>query len=107
MARVAALEQEEPGGVDADVGDELVERDDVAGPLGHLGPLATLDQMDQLQNPGLEPDVLFAERADGGVHAGDVTVVVGAQHVEQPHMASLDLVGMVGNVCTEVGRLAP
>ena len=47
-----------------------------------------------------------AERRDRGAQPGDVAVVVGAEHVDQPAEAALELVPVVGDVGGEVGRLA-
>ena len=47
-----------------------------------------------------------AERLDRGPHPRDVAVMVGAEHVDQPVEAALELVPVVGDVGGEVGRLA-
>ena len=71
-------------GVDADVVDQLVERDELAAALGHPRPLAALDDVDELHDRGLEAVGLEAERRERRAHPRHVAVVVGAEHVDQP-----------------------
>ena len=66
--RVArALEHEEARGVDADVVDQLVERDELALALRHLRALAPLDDVHELHDDHLEPLPVAAERLVGGL----------------------------------------
>ena len=102
-----AREHEEARGVDADLVDQLVERDEVAAALGHRGALAALDDVDELQQRHLEPvGVGAARRRAIAFSRTDVAVVVGAEHVDEPVEAALELVPVVGDVGGEVGRLA-
>ena len=103
---VRALQQEEARGVDADVVEHVVERDELALALGHLRLLTALDQVDQLHDHELEPVALAAERLPGGQHARDVAVVVGAPRVDEAVEFAAALVEVVGDVRREVGDLA-
>jgi hypothetical protein len=103
---VAALEQEEARGVGPDVVDQLVEGDEGALPLRHLRPLPALDEVDHLNDLRLEPIRVLSKGADRRAHPRDVPVVVGAEHVDQPIRAPLELVVVVGDVRGEICRLA-
>ena len=89
------------------VGDQLVERHEVAAALGHLRLLAALDDVHELQDRDLERvGVAARARRSTPFIAADVAVVVGAEHVDQPVEAAPDLVLVVGDVGGEVGRRA-
>ena len=103
---MAAPEHEPAGRVDADVVEQLVEGDEVAAALRHLRPLAAFDDVDEVHDQRLEALGVGAERGDRGPHPRHVAVVVGAEHVDQPAEAALQLVPVVGDVGGEVGRLA-
>ena len=86
--------------------DEVVERDDRAGALGHAHGLAVLDEVDELADEDLEVLArLVAERGTHGHHAADVAVVVGAQQVDGNVRATLTLIEVVGDVAREVRGL--
>ena len=65
---VAAPEHEPAGRVDADVVEQLVERDEVAAALRHLRPLAGFDDVDEAHDQRLEGVGVGAERLDRGPH---------------------------------------
>ncbi len=94
-------------GVHAHGVDEVVERDDRAGALGHAHGLAVLDEVDELADEDLQVLArLVAEGGAHGHHAADVAVVVGAQQVDGAVGAALALVQVVGDVAREVRGLA-
>ena len=98
---------EDPGGVGADVGDQGVEGDGVAGPLAHLHGLVPVHQRDHLAELDLEPVRVDAEGLDAGHQAGHLAVVVGAEHVDDPvEAAHEELVPVVGEVAGQVGGVA-
>ena len=101
---VAAPEHEPAGRVDADVVDQLVERDEVAAALRHLRALAAFDDVDEPHDQRLEHVGIGAERGDRCPHSRGVAVMVGAEHVDQPLEAALELVAVVSDVGGEVGR---
>ena len=103
---VRARQQVPAGGVDADLLDEVVERDELPRPLGHLRPLAGANQVHELHDQQLELAGVAAERLVGGLHAQHVAVVVGAPDVDLALEAALALVLVVGDVRGEVGVLA-
>ena len=76
---VRALQHEEARRVDADLVDQLVERDELAAALGHRRALAALDEVDELQHRDLERVGIGAERRHRRLHARDVAVMVGAE----------------------------
>ena len=102
---VASLQHVEARGVDADVFDQVVERDDLALPLRHLGALPPLDEVDELHDQDLERIGIASERTPRRVHPRHVSVVVGAPEVDQPVVAALALVEVVGDVGAEVRPL--
>ncbi len=85
-------------GVDADLVDQLVEEDDVAAPLRHLGRLAALREVDELVDQHLDPLGILAEQRRGGLQAADVAVVVCTQHVDRAVEATRQLVACIGEV---------
>src|SRR5918995_7304827 len=85
-------------GVHADLVHELVEEDDVAAPLGRLLRLAAFDDVDELVDQRLEPVRVVAEHRGGRLEAGNVAVVVGAEDVDQPVEAALELVPDIGHI---------
>ena len=103
---VTAPEHEPARRVDADVVEQLVEGDEVAAALRHLRPLAAFDDVDEAHDQRLEALRVGAEGLDRGAHAGHVAMVVGAEDVDQPAEAALELVPVVGDVGGEVGRFA-
>ena len=91
-------------GVDPDLVEELVEEDDVAAPLRHLGRFTASGQVDELVEQHLDPLGVVAEHAcDGGVPVARA-VVVGAEDVDRPVEAAVELVGEVDDVGGAVGR---
>src|SRR5215208_6872372 len=93
---VRALEEEEARGVDADVVEQVVERDELALALRHPRALAALHQVDELHDQELQRSVGAAERAPDREHALDVPVVVGAPDVDEAIEPALALVLVVG-----------
>ena len=94
------------GGVDADGLHQVVEGDDGAGALGHAHGLAVAQQVDHLADEHLDGVGVVAQRRRGGLQAGDVTVVVGAEHVDAQVEAAVELVLRVGDVAGDVGGVA-
>ena len=92
--------------VDADLVDELVERHDVAGALGHLGQLARPDQVDDLVQEHLDSLGVVAEHSGDSPVPVPRAVVVGAEHVDRPLEAAPQLVVEVGDVGGAIGRQA-
>ena len=92
--------------VDADRLDQVVERDDGAGPLAHPDRLAVADQVDHLPDEHLDGGRVVAERGGGGLEPGDVAVVVGAEHVDAQVEAAFALVQVIGEIAGDVGGLA-
>ena len=103
---VAALEHEEPRRVDADVVDQVVERDDLPLPLRHLDALAALDEVHKLHDQELERVGLASECAPRGLHPRHVSVVVRAPEVDEPIEPAPLLVEVVRDVGGEVRVLA-
>ena len=95
---MAALEHEEARRVGADVVDQLVEGDEVAAALRHLRPLPALDHVDQLHDRHLERVRVEAEGREPRAQPLDVAVVVGAEDVDQPVGAAIELVAVIGDV---------
>ncbi len=97
--------REEPaGGVDADLAQQLVEGDELAGPLAHRDLLAVADEAD----PGVQQDLdglaVVAHRLGGVADAGDRAVVVGAPDVDEVVEAAAELLGDVADVGGEIRR---
>ena len=98
----------EAGGVGADLVEQVVERDEVAGALrdrdrARRPARARLTSwvIDDLQLVGV-----VAERLHGGLHPRHVAVVVGAPDVDEQVEAAGELVAVVGDVGQQVGVLA-
>ncbi len=103
---MAARDEVPARGVDADALDELAQEDDVAAPLRHPPLLAALDDVDELVDEHLHPVGVVAEHGRRSLQPSDVAVVVGAEDVDRPVEAALELVDEVGDVGGAVGRLA-
>ena len=103
---VRARQQEPARGVHADLAQEVVERDEFAGALGHLGALAAPHEVHELHDQHLEVLGIAAQRLIRRLHPCHVAVVVGAPHVDLAVEAALALVLVVGDVGGEVGVLA-
>ncbi len=96
-----------PRGVDADLVDEVLERDHVAGPLGQPDLLAALDHLDELTDEHLDVDVrVVAGARRDGAQPVDVAVVVGTEEVDADVVAAVALVDVVRRVAGEVRELA-
>ena len=103
---VGAREHEVARCVDADFGEELVERDELAAALGHRSARTAFDDVHELQHRDLEPLGVHAQGRDVGLHPRDVAVVVRAERDDHQVEAALELVLGVGDVGREVRRLA-
>ena len=103
---VGAREQVPARRVDADLGDQVVERDEFAGALGHLGALPRAKEVDELHDQQLQLVGVAAERRVGGPQTRHVAVVVSPPHVDLAGEATLALVLGVGDVRGEVSVLA-
>ena len=95
-------QQREARGVPAHHLEQLLEGDHGALALAHTHGLAGAQQVHELAERHVELAGM-AHGADGGLHAGDVTVVVGAPNVDEAVEAAVELVGVVGDVRGEVG----
>ena len=69
---VRALQHEEARGVNADLVEQLVERDEFTPPLGHRSLLASLDEMDELEQRHLDRLGVAAERGERRLQADRV-----------------------------------
>ena len=101
-----ALQHEEPRRVDADLVEQIVERDEVAPALGHRRALAALDEVHELQDRHLDRVRVAAERRHRRLELAHVGVVIGAHRQQLPLEAPLALVLQVGDVGGQVGGLA-
>src|SRR4051794_36243307 len=103
---MASLEHQEAGGIDPDVVDELIKRNEFAASLRHLCLLATLNEMDELQEHRLEAVLGKTERDQRRAHPRHVAVMIRAEHVDQMLSSALKLVAVVRDVRHEVRLLA-
>ena len=103
---VRACQQIPARGVHADLRQQVVQRDELTRPLGHLRALARPDQVHELHDQQLQPVGIASQRAVRGLHPRHVTVVVGAPHVDLPIEAALAPQLVVGDIGGEVGVLA-
>jgi hypothetical protein len=97
-----------PGGVHPDHLDQVLHRDHVPGPLGHAHRLAAAHEVDQLADEDVHVPPRagrVAESTRHRVHAPDVSVMVGPQHVHAPVCPAGALVQIVGQVSREIGGL--
>ena len=101
-----ARREEPAGGVDADLGEQLVEGDELARPLAHRDLLAVADEADPRVEQDLDGLAVVAHRLGGVADAGDRPVVVGAPDVDEVVEAAVELLGDVADVGREVGRFA-
>ena len=99
---VPARDEVPAGGVDADLVDQLGEEDDVAAALRHRLRLVALLEVDELVDQHLDPLRVVAEHRRRGRQPQHVPVVIGAEHVDRPVEAALELVPQVGDVGGEV-----
>src|SRR3954465_2310361 len=86
---VPAGEEVPPGGVDADLVQEVVEKDDVAAPLRHFPRFAGLGELDELVDQHFDGGGIVPEGAGDRLQARNVAVVVGAQHVDETVVAAV------------------
>ena len=97
-------QEEIAAGVGSDFVDEFLEGDEVAATLGGLDEFVATFEGDHLGDDDLESVGVDAHGADGGLEAGDVTLVVGAPDVDDGIVgAAEELVVVVGDVGGEVG----
>ena len=87
--------------VDTDLVDELLERDHLAGALGHADRHAVPEQVDHLADDdfGL---ARMAEHVSDRLNALDVAMVIGAEDVDAAVEATVELVFVVGDIGREV-----
>ena len=90
--------------VDPHLVEELVEEDDVAAALRHLRRLAASGQVDELVDQHLDAVGVVAEHPRDGRVPVARAVVVGAEDVDRPVEAAVELVGEVDDVGGPVGR---
>ena len=101
----AALDQVPARRVHADLVEQVVEEDDIAGALAHARLLAAAQQVDELVDQHLDPVGVAADHRADRLQPGDVAVMVGTEHVDRA-VEVAQLVVHVGDVGGEVGRLA-
>ena len=89
-----------------DLVDEVVEEDDVAAPLRHLRSLTALGQVHELVEQNLDAVGVVAEHPRDRRVPVARAVMVGAEHVDRPVEAAVELVGEVDDVGGAVGRRA-
>ena len=105
-AIVRALEHEEPRRVDADLVEQVIERDEVPTPLGHGERLPALDQVHELQDRRLHRVGIAAERRDRRLQLERVGRMVGTERNQLALEPSVALVLDVGDVRGQIGGLA-
>src|SRR6266545_4807764 len=103
---VRVHEQREPRGVGAHLVDELVQPDEGARPLAHFHRLATPQERHELVDDHLDGGRIEPHGLGGPLHPDDVTVVVGAPHIDHAVEPPGELVDEVGTVRGEV-RVRP
>ena len=94
----------EASGVGTDLGDDVVERDEITRPTAHLHFFPTAGEVDHLGDGDLEFVGIVAEQLHRRLHAGDIAVVVGTPDVEEEFGAG-ELVTVIGDVGREVGEI--
>ena len=92
--------------IDADLVDEVVEKDDVAAPFRHLRRLAALRQVHELVDQHLQRVARVAEHLGERLQPADVAVMVGAEDVDEPVEALRILPAHVGRIGGEIRRRA-
>ena len=97
--------EEVPGGVHADLIEQVVQGNGLAGALGHADGLTVLEQVHQLHEHHDEAvGAVQAQAVQGRLQAGHMAVVVGPPDVHSlVKAADLQLVAVVGDVGGEVG----
>ena len=94
------------GSIHPDCLDEVLQRHDRSGTLGHPHRLALAQQVHHLADEDLQVHVrLVAERCAHRHEALDVAVVIGTEHDDATVEAPLALVEVVRQVAGDVGRL--
>ena len=101
---VAARDEMPAGCIDADLVDELIQKDDVAAPLRHLRRLAALGQVDELVEQHLQRVARMSEHLGERLQAPHVAVMVCSQDVHEPVEAFRVFPADVGGVGREVRR---
>ena len=98
---------EEPArSIDPDLGQDLVERHELAGALGHRHLDAIAHEAHPRVQVHLHSGWVVAHRPRRVAYSGDRPVVVGAPDVDQMIEPAAELLGHVADVRSEVGRLA-
>ena len=76
--------------------------DELTGPLGHLHFDAVPEQLHQLNQHDLETIFWMSVGLHDGLHAWNIPVVVGTEHIDQEIIATPQLVMMVGDIGGQV-----
>ena len=82
------------------------QRDERPGALGHLHRPAGLGEIDEVADEDIEIRPAPAQRGHRGLHALDVTLVVGAPDVDQDGETPSELVPVIGHVGSKIGPAA-
>ena len=98
--------EEEAGGVDRHLVEQVAELDRLAGALAHAHDLAVAHQADELHQDDLELVRILADGVHRALHAGHVAVVVAAPDVDEQVKAAVEFVLVVGDVRREIRRVA-
>ncbi len=90
-------------GVAADFVDDVAQRHEIAGALGHLHRLAVAQQPHQLAQLHVERACPAGHRLHRRLHALDIAAMVGAPDVDHHGEAALELLLVIGDVGREIG----
>ena len=93
-------------GIHADGFHQVIQRDDSAGALGHPHGDAILAQVHHLADEHLHLVRVIAQCCGSGAQAGDVPVVIRAEHVDAQVVIAVDLVHDVGDIARDVRSVA-
>ena len=94
------------GCIDANCLHQILEGDHSTGALGHLLGFAVFQQVNHLTDHDFDLVGVVPQCRSCCLQAGNVTVVVGPQHVDAQVVAAFDFVDHVGNVAGDVRGVA-
>ena len=103
---VAAHQVKKAAGIVADFGAQLPQRHELRLALAHGDFFRAAEQAHELDQRRLQAIARLTHGDQTGAHARDVTVVVGAEDVDEARKAALALFEVVGDIGGEVGLLA-
>ena len=99
-----ARKKHEARGVNAHFLDDVGQRFKRAGAGGHAYRLAFTQQIHKLDEHHVKAVLLPPHGGDGGAHARNVTVMVRAPDINEPVVATVELVVVIGDVGGEIGQ---